>query len=625
MTRRGASSELYPEPTEGPGHPTSRSSDRRAKLVEYEHLVKDTTASRNGRRSGGQRSSAPIDATHLGTLAEVEAAGDEAAPLTIVLTGSGDVERVGRYEVRGVLGRGGMGVVYEVFDPKTHKSFALKTIETRFLELADGAAEHRFRHEIKVLQRLEHPGIVRLFETGLARHPMGYQLAYYVMERLEGETLVKDIKASKRFQVEEAVRVTVALAEALDYLHQNGVLHRDIKPGNIFLEKNGRVILLDFGLARSDEFTRLTLAGQIVGTFSYMSPERLCGLKVDVSADVFAVGVVMFQMLAGRHPFGSGSPTDLMAAIQRGIEWPDTILNLDKGAELQSLLSGMLAMEAKNRPSPTDVARRAKAITRKIPAQHTPSGPSAAARRPQPPAATVAAQTVARAEAVAPATVGAPTTARPISPSHTPSAPIVAHPRPTIPNDTSQEAHLVQPISSQGMLPQVATQGPSWTVVALITGSMTCFAFTLGLLIGSSRAPDRSTASAEPDHEIVAAPPPVAPQAPPIVDQRPIAPLPAPVEEPEPEKYGDAKAAFAAAERQISAGQHQAAIRSLKRTLELNPAFADAHRRLGDAHRAINEVDRAMQHYKMYLVLRPEAGDAPAVKSILNRLSGDQE
>src|SRR5262249_12978464 len=184
-------------------------------------------------------------------------------------------EKVGRYEVVGILGRGGMGVVYEVVDQTTGFIYALKTIETRFLALPDSNAAQRFRQEISVLERLDHPSVVRLYDSGFARHPLGYDLAYFVMERLDGDTLDRDVKGGKKFGVEETVDTMAQLVDALDYLGQHSVLHRDIKPGNIFREVGGRVVLMDFGLARSEEFTRLTLAGQIVGTFGYMSPERL--------------------------------------------------------------------------------------------------------------------------------------------------------------------------------------------------------------------------------------------------------------------------------------------------------------------------------------------------------------
>lgn len=578
-------------------------------------MAKDTPAPRAQRASAQRQPAASVEATHFGPLAGHETSGD--APLSMQLASNGDVQRIGRYEIQGILGRGGMGVVYEVFDPATSRVLALKTIETRFLELHDGAAEHRFRHEIKVLQRLEHDCIVRLFETGFTRHPMGYSLAYYVMEKLEGETLVKDIKANKRFALEEAVRVAASLAEALDYLDANNVLHRDIKPGNIFLERSGRVVLLDFGLARSEEFTRLTLAGQIVGTFSYMSPERLCGLPVNISADVFAAGVVFFQMVAGRHPFGSGTPTDLMASIQRGIDWPESITSLERGQEVQLLLGSMLSMDAKERPSPSEVARRARALLRRPAPSSNPPAPTSIQRRTSP--GPMPTQTFARPEPAA-QPQAQPKVVTPVSlPAQAPQTPpaSVAH-RPAIATfDTTAERQFSQP---QTLLPAPRT-GPSWTVVTLICGSLTCLAFTVGLLVGSGRFADQrrpriaSPELAAPGANLV----PIAAAQPAVPE--PVEPPPVPVEDPL--ASTDFREVYATAEQQIASGEAQAAIRSLQRALELNPAFADAHRSLGDAHRAIDEVERATHHYKLYLALRPEAADASKVRAILVKLGAE--
>jgi len=383
---------------------------------------------------------------------------DSGPPLEIGLGPNGEVESIGRYHVRGVLGRGGMGVVYEVEAEGDSARYALKTIETRFLELTDNAAAQRFGHEIKVLERLVHPGIVRLYDAGIARHPLGYDLAYYVMEKLEGDTLVTGIKSGTPYPVDDALRVVAGLGEALDYLAKSAVLHRDIKPGNIFLEDSGRIVLVDFGLARSQEFTRLTLAGQIVGTFSYMSPERLAGAPVDVAADVFAVGVVFFQMLTGRHPFGAGTPPELMAAIHRGIDWPESFSRLEKSAGLKELLTAMLAIDARDRPSPTLLAERVRAM-------RSTKKPVAFTRSPQATMATLL-----------------------IEPDRTKLTPPPANVRPIAATDpTPARSHdrtpLPPPRRPEGR--GAMAPGPPWAIFVLVSASIACLAFTIGLLVGS--------------------------------------------------------------------------------------------------------------------------------------------
>lgn len=500
----------------------------------------------------------------------------------IALAPTGETERVGRYVVRGVLGRGGMGVVYEVEAPGSPTRLALKTVETRFLELSDGAAAQRFRHEIKVLERLVHPSIVRLYDAGLARHPLGYELAYYVMEKLDGDTLVPGIKSGTPYPVDEALRVAGGLAEALDYLQKNGVLHRDIKPGNVFLETSGRVVLVDFGLARSQEFTRLTLAGQIVGTFSYMSPERLAGQPVDVAADVFAAGVVFFQMLTGRHPFGAGTPPELMAAIHRGVDWPESFARLDRSADLKVLLTAMLALDARQRPQPALIVERVRALRQ----PRRPAGP----RHPVP------ARTA--------------TESLPSGGEHRAGPTVEARPAATVLIDAGPPRPARDPaITARGdertaperapISARTAAGGPTWMMFGLAAGSIACLAFTGGLLVGSF-APRPA------DHV--------------AVDQQAGQP-----ERADPTTTDGALVGYAAlvsgARDAESRGDVDETIRLARAASAVNPADAELHRILGDAYAKTGASAEAVQHYRRYVALRPSAPDVDVVRAAIESLS----
>lgn len=550
--------------------------------------------------------------------------------LPLVLTDSGETSEVGQYQVRGILGRGGMGVVYDVVDRQTGSVYALKTIETRFLVLPESNAAQRFQQEISVLERLDHPSVVRLFDSGFAHHPLGYDLAFFVMERLDGDTLDRDMKAGKIFEVDESIETMVQLLDALDYLAEHGVLHRDIKPGNVFREIGGRVVLMDFGLARSEEFTRLTLAGQIVGTFGYMSPERLTGRAFEISADVFALGVVFFQMLAGYHPFNAPSPTETLEAIKRGLSFPPNFTDVQHGEEVKAIISSMLSYAAADRPTPARLREQLGALLG--------DGGVARARRQR--AGRKGDRGAGRAAAArsgksledrnalpvtTPATPRtAPTAAQALASEERRPEPVVFTVQPTTPrvpltpSPKMPSAPAASILSPEGLL---TGSGPTWAVTGLLTIAAACVAFLAGLLVGRSQ---REAPVAAPPMIVQAAPlpTPVAAQPDPPLpklrsDPIPEAPPPPPVEQTiPPSAFHNADAAFAYGVQLIEREQYQAAAGILERALDLNPAHPSAHRRLGDAYAGLGDVDRAKKHYKAYLALKPSAPDAPEVRRL---------
>ena len=210
------------------------------------------------------------------------------------------LNKLGRYDIIRVLGKGAMGLVYEARDPNLDRRVAIKTIKVENLsEEAAAEYEARFRTEARSAARLQHPNIVSVYDSD--RHG---DMAYLVMEFIQGEDLKQHLDGGKRYSLAQSLAMVADVLAALDYAHRQNIVHRDVKPANLLIEANGRVKLTDFGVARiqdSGEDTRTQ--GTMVGTLKYMSPEQVQGVPIDSRADLFAVGVVLYQLLTGKRPF----------------------------------------------------------------------------------------------------------------------------------------------------------------------------------------------------------------------------------------------------------------------------------------------------------------------------------
>jgi eukaryotic-like serine/threonine-protein kinase len=208
------------------------------------------------------------------------------------------LERLGKYQITEVLGKGAMGIVYKAFDPNIRRTVAIKTIRK---ELIDDDRSHtmlaRFKNEAQAAGRLSHPGIVAVFEYGEEG-----DLAYIAMEYVQGNSLREYFNRNTRFEDRDVVSITAQLLEALAYAHEQGVYHRDIKPANLIIMTSGKLKIADFGIARIDS-SNLTQIGAIMGTPGYMAPEQYAGSDVDWRADLFSSGVVLYQLLTGVKPF----------------------------------------------------------------------------------------------------------------------------------------------------------------------------------------------------------------------------------------------------------------------------------------------------------------------------------
>lgn len=216
-----------------------------------------------------------------------------------------ELKQLGRYQLLRVLGRGAMGLVYEGVDPKLNRRVAIKVIQMSRIDDPALRAEYasRFITEAQAVARLNHPNIVTVYDFGEEGG-----IAYLVMELIAGEELGSYFDDSQMFSLdftlEDSVRMTCELLDALDYAHQQGIVHRDVKPANVMLTAQLRVKLTDFGVARmQDVEANHTQAGTMVGTPSYMSPEQVMGQPVGPRADIFAAGIILYQFLTGERPF----------------------------------------------------------------------------------------------------------------------------------------------------------------------------------------------------------------------------------------------------------------------------------------------------------------------------------
>jgi serine/threonine-protein kinase len=231
-----------------------------------------------------------------------------------IINDDGSVEKpmLGRYQVEKELGQGAMGVVYLGLDPKINRQVAIKTMalssEFDESELAD--VKERFFREAESAGRLNHAGIVAIYDAGEES-----DLAYIAMELLKGYDLDRHIKADELLPITQVLRIGIECAEALDYAHAQQVVHRDIKPSNIMYDPDtGSVKITDFGIARITDSSK-TRTGTVLGTPNYMSPEQCMGKKVDGRADLFSLGVVLYQMCSGELPFKGESMATLMYSI----------------------------------------------------------------------------------------------------------------------------------------------------------------------------------------------------------------------------------------------------------------------------------------------------------------------
>jgi Tol biopolymer transport system component len=300
--------------------------------------------------------------------------------------------RLGPYEIVTRIGTGGMSEVYRAHDPRIRRDVALKVLPATYAKYADRM--HRFEQEARATGALNHPNLLTIFDTGSAEGR-----PYIVTELLEGHTLrhlMRDNAVTVQMSVRQTVDIATQIANGLAAAHERGIVHRDLKPENLFLTRDGRVKILDFGVAKlrtegdwvladDDTMEQDTSPGTVIGTVGYMSPEQVRGQTVDGRSDIFSLGTLMYEMLAGEHPFRGTSPADTMSSILREDARELTSLNPNVTPGLDRVIRHCLEKNPEQRfQSARDLAFQLDVLSSasgSMPTIETPALPSRNVRR----------------------------------------------------------------------------------------------------------------------------------------------------------------------------------------------------------------------------------------------------
>jgi eukaryotic-like serine/threonine-protein kinase len=248
----------------------------------------------------------------------------------------------GRYEIEGLLGQGGMARVFRGTDRVLGRTVAIKVLSPQFA--GDDQFVTRFRREAQAAAALNHPNIVSVYDTGSQG-----DVHFIVMEYVEGRTLRDAIRGDGPLLPQRAGEIGEAVARALASAHEAGLVHRDIKPGNIMLTRDGEVKVMDFGIARTSTGDTLTQTAAILGTASYLSPEQAQGMTVDARSDIYSLGCVLYEMLTGRPPFAGDSPVSIAYKHVKEDPVPPGRLNADVPTSMDAVVMKCMAKNPANR------------------------------------------------------------------------------------------------------------------------------------------------------------------------------------------------------------------------------------------------------------------------------------
>ena len=258
------------------------------------------------------------------------------------------LQTLGKYELRERIGRGGMAEVYKAYHASLDRYVAVKVLHPFLGE--DAEFKERFEREARNVAQLRHPNIVQVYDF---EYDSERELYYMVMEYVDGPTLrtrIRYLQAhGELMPIREAVNIVHKLANALAYAHSRGMIHRDIKPGNIMLDTEGRVVLTDFGIARIVGGVSATASGSMVGTPAYMSPEQGLGQAGDNRSDIYSLGVVLYQLLTGTTPFDADTPIAIVLKHVNEPLPPPSSLNADLPPELERILYKALGKDPEDR------------------------------------------------------------------------------------------------------------------------------------------------------------------------------------------------------------------------------------------------------------------------------------
>jgi eukaryotic-like serine/threonine-protein kinase len=263
-------------------------------------------------------------------------------------------ERIGKYTISEVLGRGSMGTVYKGFDPHIHRAVAIKTIHRELLgdSTAIDSMAARFRNEAKAVGRIAHPGVVAIYDFG-----EDGDVTFIAMEFVDGRTLDDILGVPQMLSEANVLAIMDQLLEALSVAHAQGVWHRDIKPANLIVTKQGQVKLTDFGIARLED-ANLTQVSSMIGTPAYMAPEQFTGTGIDHRADLFACGVLLYRMLTGRRAFTGATEQVMYKILNEDPPPPSVVTNGARPAAFDAIVARAMAKKPAER-YPDALAMRA--------------------------------------------------------------------------------------------------------------------------------------------------------------------------------------------------------------------------------------------------------------------------
>jgi serine/threonine-protein kinase len=447
----------------------------------------------------------------------------------------------GRYQIDALLGQGGMSAVYRATDPNLRRTVAVKLIHPHLS--SDPEFVRRFEQEAAAVAQLRHPNIIQVFDFN-----HDGEVYYMVLEFVAGETLQNRLRAlhanGNLLPLDQAVMIVATVGEAVEYAHRRGMVHRDLKPANVMLDPHGQPILMDFGVAKMLTGTQHTATGAIVGTVAYMSPEQIRGMKVDERADIYSLGIMLYEMTAGRPPFEGDSamtvmfkhvnepppdigqfnthvPAELKAVILKALE-KEPPARFQSAAELTAALRGLkLLRTAVTPPAPATVVTPARPVAPTTPPAKPEPAPSEKAA-PAEAAAPVQARQEAPVETAAPAP--APKAAPTVVAAPAPVTSALAPPR-AVPTATAAP-------DKRGGLPIALIAGAAAVVLILIVGVgfvLSRGQNTEGRATQTAPAPTQAVAAASSTAPITAVPPTLAPtQPPPPATALPASPTPAP-------------------------------------------------------------------------------------------------
>jgi eukaryotic-like serine/threonine-protein kinase len=258
---------------------------------------------------------------------------------------TGTTTIAGRYRIEGRLGVGGMSTVHLAFDQRLERYVALKLLAEHLAD--DPAFVSRFRREALSAARLVHPNIVQVFDFGFDE---GHHQHFIVMEHVHGHSCAELLRDRGHLGVDQGVEIVCQACRGLDYAHRNGVVHRDVKPGNLLVSESDMVKLADFGIARAADQSSITQAGSVLGTAAYLAPEQARGEEAGPRADLYSLGVVAYQLLSGRLPYEATSLSELALKQQREAPIPLDELNPEVPRELARAVAMALAIDQRLRP-----------------------------------------------------------------------------------------------------------------------------------------------------------------------------------------------------------------------------------------------------------------------------------